>query len=89
MYMLSKKVDKIKEDIKYLKNIDGIYGKVSRVANTYDYVYSKFWKCLSQLENDIKKIKEEEEMLIKRHNRKQTKFMYDYVGYTINTTPKL
>jgi hypothetical protein len=97
--MLSKKVNKIKEDIKYLKNIEGIYCKVSRVANGYDLLYGRFWEGLSKLENDINKIKKEEEIdtnkikkeeeiQIKRHNRKQTKLRLDY-GYTINTTPKL
>ncbi len=81
--MLNKKIDKIKEDIQYLKNIDGIYGKVSRVAGGYDLLYSRFWKGLSQLEEEIKKIKEEEE------DKKQKKIIYDSGGYTINTTPKL
>jgi hypothetical protein len=36
------------------------------------------------LENEIYKIKEEEEMLIKRQNKKEAN-----KGYTINTTPKL
>ena len=79
--MLNKKIDKIKEDIQYLKNIDGIYGKVSRVAGGYDLLYSRFWKGLSQLEEEIKKIKEEED-------KKQKKIIYDSGEYTINTTPK-
>jgi hypothetical protein len=95
--MLSKKIDKIKEDIKYLKNVDGIYSKVSRVEGGYDLLYSRFWEGLSNLEKEINRIKEEEKidinkikeevkMQIKRHNRKQTKLRLDY-GYTINTTP--
>jgi hypothetical protein len=72
------RLSKINEDIKYLKNIGVSHTKVSIIEKKYKYLYEKFWHELQDLENEIYKIKEEEEML-KEANK----------GYTINTTPKL